>query len=319
MINTLWLLADFVFLIKGADLLVVGAASIARIFRVSELVIGLTVVAFGTSTPELFVNLLAISGGKTDIAVGNIIGSNIANVLLILGLTAVIYPLQVSKGTVWKEIPFSFLAALVLCLLANDILIDAAPTAQLSRIDGMVFLCFFVLFLYYTAGIAQAVEGAATHVPDQEHSPLKSILYILLGLAGLVFGGRFIVEGAVAIAKGLGISETVIGLTVVAVGTSLPELATSVVAAYKKNVDIAVGNVVGSNIFNVFFILGISACIRPLTIAAGTNLALMMTVASSGLLFLTMFTGRRRILERWEGLVFILVYGGYTGYLLFIS
>jgi cation:H+ antiporter len=306
----------FVFLIKGADFLVDGAASIARRLNVSDLVIGLTVVAFGTSTPELFVNIIASSKGNTDIAIGNVLGSNIANVFLILGISSVIYPLAVTKGTVWKEIPFSLLAAVVLLFMANDQILDRVATSVLTRIDGLIFLCFFIIFIYYTFSIAARVEGIETHVPAKAHGWLQSLLSVIAGLAGLIIGGKWIVDGAIVLATQLGMSESLIGLTIVAVGTSLPELATSAVAAYKKNVEIAVGNVVGSNIFNIFFVLGISAFIKPLPFQTKNNIDIAAVIFSSLLLFFFMFSGKKRSLDRWEGIVFVLLYAGYITFLI---
>ena len=228
------LIIGFVFLIKGAGFLVDGASAIARRFHVSDLVIGLTVVAFGTSTPELLVNIVASIKGNTEIAVGNVLGSNIANVLLILGVSAVIFPLAVSKSTVWKEIPFNLLAVVVLGLLANDKLLDGSNVSILSRIDGMILLSFFVIFLYYTGSIAQKIEGMEDLTPVKKTGIFTSLFLLILGLVGLIFGGNWIVTSASQIALKLGMSQSLIGLTIVAVGTSLPELATSAMAAYKK-------------------------------------------------------------------------------------
>ena len=309
----------FVFLVKGADFLVDGAAAIARRLNISDLAIGLTVVAFGTSLPELFVNVIASLQGSTAIAIGNVVGSNIANILLILGISAMICPLAVTAGTVWKEIPFSLLAALVLFITANDALLDGSGASVLTRSDGLTYLAFFSIFVYYTASIAAGIDGLDDHGPSRQPGPLKSIAFILLGLTGLVLGGKWIVDGAVALAAGFGMSESLIGLTIVAVGTSLPELATSVAAAYKRNADIAVGNVVGSNIFNIFFILGISATIKPLPFQSQNNLDIGMVVIASLLLFLFMFTGKRRSLDRWEGIIFVLLYAAYIGYLIWLQ
>jgi cation:H+ antiporter len=306
----------FVCLIKGADFIVEGASSIARRLNISDLVIGLTVVAFGTSSPELFVNIVASVRGNTDIAIGNVLGSNICNVFLILGVSAVIYPLAVSKGTVWKEIPFSLLAVIVLGLMANDHVIDGWNSSALNRIDGLVLLAFFSIFLYYSFSIAKTVEGLQEHVPTKALGLTRSLLLVTVGLIGLTIGGKWIVDGAVAIAKYLGMSESLVGLTIVAIGTSLPELATSAVAAYKKNVEIAVGNVVGSNIFNIFFVLGISATIKPLPFQTKSNWDVAVVIASSLLLFLTMFTGKTHSLDRWEGIAFLILYGGYITFLI---
>jgi cation:H+ antiporter len=306
----------FVFLIKGADFLVDGATSVARSLNVSDLVIGLTVVAFGTSTPELFVNLVASFKGNADIAIGNVLGSNIANIFLILGVSSIIYPLEVTKGTVWKEIPFSLLAAMVLLFMANDQLLDKAGASGLTRVDGLTFLCFFVIFIYYTFSIAEQVEGMEEHVPARQYGWHRTLLYIIVGLAGLTVGGKWIVDGAIALATKFGMSESLIGLTIVAVGTSLPELATSAVAAYKKNVEIAVGNVVGSNIFNLFFVLGISATIKPLPFQTKNNIDLGVVILASLMLFFFMFTGKKRSLDRWEGIVFLILYLGYIAILI---
>jgi cation:H+ antiporter len=306
----------FVFLIKGADFLVDGATSVARRLKVSDLAIGLTVVAFGTSTPELFVNIISSYKGNTGIAIGNVLGSNIANIFLILGLSSIIYPLTVTKGTVWKEIPFSLLAAIVLLFMANDQILDSSGVSALTRIDGLTFLCFFTIFIYYTFSIAARVEGMEEHVPARQYGWLRSLLYIIAGLAGLTIGGKWIVDGAIVLAAKLRMSESLIGLTIVAVGTSLPELATSTVAAYKKNVDIAVGNVVGSNIFNIFFVLGISAIIKPLPFQIKNNVDLGAVILSSLMLFFFMFTGKKRSLDRWEGIVCLILYFSYVAFLI---
>ena len=307
----------FVILIKGADFLVDGASSIARRFNVSDLVVGLTVVAFGTSSPELFVNIVSSLKGNTDIAIGNILGSNIANILLILGVSSIICPLTVSKGTVWKEIPFSLLAALLLGVLANDRLIDKTELSVLTRTDGLVFISFFIIFMYYTFGIAQKIEGMEDHVPAKQYGFTKSLFFIMLGLTGLGLGGKWIVDGAVRLALQFGMSQSLVGLTIVAVGTSLPELATSAVAASKKNVEIAVGNVVGSNIFNIFFVLGISSTIQPLPFQSKGNVDIGVVVLTNVLLFAYMFTGKKQSLDRWEGVLFLVLYGGYIAFLFF--
>jgi cation:H+ antiporter len=316
LLDLILFLIGFVILIKGADLLVTGSSAIARRFHVSDLVIGLTVVAFGTSTPELFVNVVASLKGNTGIAIGNVLGSNIANILLILGVSSMIYPLSVTKGTVWKEIPFSLLAAITLGLMANDQFINADSTSVLNRTDGLVLLCFFIIFLYYSFSIAREFEGVKDQIPEAAHTIPKSVVYILLGLAGLTLGGKWIVEGSIQLAESLGMSELLIGLTIVAVGTSLPELATSAMAAYRRKVEIAVGNVVGSNIFNIFFVLGISSTIKPLPFKSDSNSDIFVGIIASLLLFLSMFTGKKRSLDRWEGFVFICCYAGYVAFLL---
>ncbi|MBU1084127.1 MAG: calcium/sodium antiporter [Candidatus Omnitrophica bacterium] len=315
MANMVILIAGFALLIKSADFLVSGASALAKRIGVSDLVIGLTVVAFGTSTPELFVNLFASMQGNTEIAIGNVIGSNIFNIMLILGVASLIYPLSVSKSTVWKEIPFSLLAVLVLGALANDALFDKLGYSTLTRIDGFVFLAFFGIFMYYIASIAKDPGNTQTSTGGKI-GLAKSLAMVIGGFIGLAFGGKLVVEGAVNIASGLGVSQSLIGLTIVAAGTSLPELATSAVAAYRKNADIAVGNIVGSNIFNIFFILGISSLIKPLPIVSGANIDILVLIGVSLLLFFSMFTGKRKIIDRWEGVVFIALYSVYVIYII---
>ena len=312
----LLVLIGFVLVIKGADLLVDGACALARKLSVSDLMIGLTVVAFGTSLPELAVNVFASIKGSTDIAIGNILGSNIANILLVLGISGIIFPLVVTKGTVWKEIPLSLLAAFLLGILANDRLIDNAGSSALTRTDGLVLLSFFVIFIYYTLGIAKRIEGSEALYPVKESSIKKISIMIVAGFLALTSGGKLVADGAVDLAIALGISQSTIGLTIVAVGTSLPELATSAMAAYKKNPEIAVGNIVGSNIFNIFFILGITSLIRPLPFAAKRNLDIGVLILANILLFLFMFTGKKRKLDRWEAGLFLIIYSAYILFLI---
>ncbi|HRG22067.1 MAG TPA: calcium/sodium antiporter [Saprospiraceae bacterium] len=315
MTTYLLLILGFVILIKGADFLVDGSASLAKKYNISNIVIGLTIVAFGTSTPELIVSLIASMNGNTEIAIGNVVGSNIVNIFFILGVSATIYPLATKSNTIWKEIPMSLLAAFLLWVMANDQLIDGANSSMLSRIDGIVFLAFFIIFIYYTVGIAKSDTDDSPEIEIQNITPGKSFLFIVLGLAGLIIGGKWIVDGAVALAKNLGLSESLIGLTIVAVGTSLPELAASAVAAYKKQTDIAIGNVVGSNIFNIFLILGISSLIKPLPFTSGSNIDVMVACLASIVLFVLLFVGKKHIIQKWQGLLMILIYVVYVGYL----
>jgi len=305
------LIFGFIIIIKGADFLVDGSSSLARRLKISDLAIGLTVVAFGTSTPELFVNVIASLKGNTDIAIANVLGSNIANILLILGVSSIIRPLSVTKGTVWKEIPFSLLAAIVLGLMANDRFIDKNGVSILTRIDGLVLMSFFVIFLYYSFSIAKEIDGMDNQIPSKEYGLMKSVLRVALGLAGLAFGAQWVVDGAIRLALKFGISQTLIGLTIVALGTSLPELATSTVAAYKGNADIAVGNVVGSNIFNIFFVLGVSGTINPIPFHGRNNIDIGMVIFASLMLFTFMFTGKKRSIDRWEGILSLVLYGVY--------
>ena len=315
MLTYILFVVGFVLLISGANLLVEGSASIAKKLNISSIVIGLTIVAFGTSAPEFIVNIFASIQGNTDIAIGNILGSNIVNILLILGISAIIFPLATKENTVWKEIPLSLLAAILLGVMVNDTLIDGGTFSGITRIDGIVFLAFFIIFLYYTFGISKVI-GENTDLEIKEMSYMKSSLYIVGGLSGLIFGGKWIVDGAIKIAEGFNVSQSLIGLTIVAIGTSLPELATSAVAAYKKQSDIAIGNVVGSNIFNIFFILGFSALIRPLPFSKTSDIDIIMTIFSSLILFLIMFIGKKHTVERWQGVIMILIYIGYVAYLI---
>ena len=309
--------AGFFVLIKGADILVEGSSSLARRFDVSDLVIGLTVVAFGTSTPELFVNIIASINGNTDLAIGNVLGSNISNIFLILGVSSLIFPLKVTSGTVWKEIPFSLLAIIALWVMVNGVLLNDETQNVLARSDGILLLLFFSIFIYYSCSIASDVDGMAEHVPSGKYSFLRSLIMVILGFVCLTAGGKWIVDGAVKIAISFGLSEGLIGLTIVAIGTSLPELATSAAAAYKKKADIAVGNVVGSNIFNVLFVLGISSVIKPIPFSLSSNIDIGVVIIASILLFLSMFTFKKHSLDRWEGAVFLVFYSLYIGYLMY--
>ena len=323
------LLGGFVLLIKGADWLVEGASSIAKRFGLSDLMIGLTVVSFGTSAPELIVNIIASFQDSAGIAIGNVVGSNISNTLLILGITSLVAPLAVQRSTVLKEIPFTFLASFTLLIMANDRIVDGYPTSELSRSDGLAFLGFFVIFMYYTFGIRH--NGALEEKAEKIKMALwKAWALFFVGLGGLVLGGELAVDGAVKIASDLGMSETLIGLTIVALGTSLPELAASIVAAKKGKADIAIGNIVGSNIFNIFWILGLSAVIKPLPFESIINFDLLTVVASTLLLFFLIHNGHlhRRLFLWWkqekdyvlhpvEGLVLLSGYVLYIGYIVY--
>lgn len=317
MLTYILFIVGFVFLIKGADLLVDGAASVAKKLKISNIVIGLTIVAFGTSMPELIVNIFASAQGSSEIAIGNILGSNISNILLILGISALIYPITAKKNTVLKEIPLSLLAIMVLGLMANDTLIDGTLFSGITRIDGFVLIFFFIIFIYYIFSISKKDKDVVEKEDIKLFSFWKSILFIFLGLVGLTLGGKWIVNGAVQIAHIFNISESLIGLTIVAVGTSLPELATSAVAAFKKKSDIAIGNIVGSNIFNIFWILGLSSIIRPLPFSSNSNSDILMVIIASLILFLVMFIGKRHIIQRWQGILMVLLYIGYILFLVF--
>ncbi|KAF0130572.1 MAG: inner membrane protein [Bacteroidetes bacterium] len=311
-LNILLLVGGLVILIYGADWLVAGASAIAKKMKVSDLAIGLTVVSFGTSAPEFVVNTFAAWQGNADIVFGNIIGSNNFNLLFILGITGLISPLVVQKSTVWKEIPISFIAVIVLYFLVNDQLIMNNEN-MLSRIDGIILLVFFLGFLYYVYKQLGAEE--ATIVSEKQRPTIVLWGMIIGGLFGLVLGGRLVVTNAVEMAQMMGVSEKIIGLTIIAAGTSLPELATSVVAALKKNNDIAVGNVVGSNIFNIFFILGASSVLKPVTFSTAFNLDLYLLAGGTLFLFAAMFLSGKKKLDRWEAALLLAVYLGYTTWL----
>jgi cation:H+ antiporter len=320
MLTLVLLVFGFIFLIKGADYLVQGSSSLAKKLRVSDLIIGLTIVALGTSTPELVVNLVASFRGTADLAIGNVLGSNIANILLILGVSATIYPLVVHKNTVYKEIPFALLAVLALFFLVNDQDLASQKANLLSRGDGLVLLLFFLIFMYYVFSVAVSKPNSEDAVLEEGIQVLpmwQSWMMIIAGILGLVFGGQWVVDSAVAIAKMLGVSEKLIGLTVVAIGTSLPELVTSAMAAYRQKTDIAVGNVVGSNIMNILFILALTAVVSPLSFSNDLQVDLWMVIGVTVLLFLALFVGKRRLLERWQGVVFIVVYLMYISFAFF--
>lgn len=298
-------------LIYGADILVRGSASLSKKLGIPAIVIGLTVVAFGTSAPELVVNLVSAFNHNTDIAVGNIVGSNIVNILLILGISALITNLKVERNTTWKEIPFALLAICAVFFLTNDILFDKGVTNILSRIDGIVLLLFFTVFMAYIIGLAKQ----NTNESGQEivvYKNITSVFYVVAGLGMLFLGGKMLVNEAVLFAQMAGMSEMLIGLTVVAIGTSLPELATSIIAARKGQADIAIGNIVGSNIFNIFWILGLTGTITPITVSAVAQFDILVCILVTLILFVSMFIGRKQQLGKFEGLLFLLLYITYT-------
>jgi len=320
-INIILLIIGFIFLIKGADIMVDGSASIASRFGVSNFFIGLTIVAFGTSAPELVVSTLASLKGSAGIALGNIIGSNISNTLLILGASALVAPLLVRKKTLKTEIPFSLLSILAVFILANDFLINKTNPNSLSRIDGLILILFFSIFIFYTFGISREKESFIEKTLEEiEEHPKKikislSFFYIIIGLFGLALGGDWIVRGAMGISRGFGISETLIGLTLVALGTSLPELAASLSAAKKGHTDMAVGNVIGSNIFNLLWVLGLSAVIRDISFAVFLNVDFAILFIVTILLSFLIYFGKKNILGRGEG---ALLLGIYVFYIIFL-
>ena len=297
-------------LIAGANALVTGASYLAKRFGVSDLAIGLTIVAFGTSAPEWVVNVMASFQNHPEIVFSNILGSNIINLFIILGVAGLITPLVVQTGTVWKEIPVSLFSLIVLFFLANNFFI--IQNKSLSRLDGVILLFLFGFFLFY---VFKQLKGRDQENELKNFSVWKITGLLILGLACLILGGRLIVNNAIEMAAIYGISEKMVGLTIVALGTSLPELATSVVAAIKKNSDIAVGNIIGSNIFNILFILGTSAIIRPVTYNPVFNLEMCFLAIGTCILFLAMFTGKKKKLDRWEAGVLVILYLIYFLYL----
>ncbi|WP_287818362.1 calcium/sodium antiporter [Bacteroides sp.] len=324
--NILLLIGGLILILLGANGLTDGAASVAKRFRIPPIVIGLTIVAFGTSAPELTVSVSSALKGSADIAIGNVVGSNIFNTLMIVGCTALFAPIVITRNTLRKEIPLCILSSIVLLICANDVFLDKAPENILNRVDGLLLLCFFVIFMGYTFAIASkpvTMEQQAEHPVIEEETEIKSlpwwqsILYIIGGLAALIYGGQLFVDGATGIARNLGVSESIIGLTLVAGGTSLPELATSIVAALKKNPEIAIGNVIGSNLFNIFFVLGCSASITPLHLSGITNFDLFTLVGSGILLWLFGLFFAKRTITRIEGGIMILCYVAYTVVLIY--
>lgn len=316
LISSLLLVTGLAVLIVGANFMVEGASALAKKFNISNLAIGLTVVAFGTSAPELVVNTFAAVQGHEDIVFGNVLGSNNFNLFIILGITGLITPLAVQSSTAWKEIPISFLAIIILFFLVNDGLLWGAGTSSLSLMDGIILLIFFALFLFYVYKQLKSDPSQTEEVVTvPAYSNLKMGIFIAGGLGGLVLGGNLVVNNAIEIAESLGISQKIIGLTVVAAGTSLPELATSVVAALKKNADIAVGNIIGSNIFNIFLILGASSVLAPIGFSTGFNTDIYILAGGTIFLLLAMFTGGRKKLDRWEAAILLIFYLVYTTFL----
>lgn len=311
----LLLVAGFLPLIYGANLLVDSASALAKRFNIPNIVIGLTIVAFGTSAPELVVNVFSAASGNTGLALGNVLGSNIFNIAAILGISAIIYPLSVKSSTTWIEVPLTVLAAVMVFILASDQLFTSASDSFISRIDGIILLIFFLIFLAYTYQMIRKGDFS-DDLPVKDMAPVKAVFLVIAGIALLIGGGRMIVYSATEVAAMWGMSERIIGLTIVSIGTSLPELATSVVAARKKNTDIAVGNIVGSNIFNIFLILGSTAVIMPVAFQAAAQIDIIVNIVLSLMLFMFIFTGKGRRLERWEGILFLVVYVAYLGYLI---
>ena len=322
--DIVWLVAGLVLILVGANILTEGASAIARRIGVSELVVGLTVVAFGTSAPELAISVLAAVGGSAPLAIGNVVGSNIFNILVIIGVTALVRPIVMERSVMTMEIPMVLLSSVVLLVLGNSGWLNGYGGNEVSRVAGIFLLVFFLLFMRYTFASARhpdfsGKDAAPSGGSVDEKPPMavwKSVLCVLGGLAALVWGGDRFVEGASGIAQGLGVSEAVIGLTIVAAGTSLPELATSVVAAVKGRPGLALGNVIGSNIFNVLMVLGLSATIRPLPFGGIGNFDLGTLLVASVLFWLFGWLFRERTITRAEGAVLVAVYVGYVAVLI---
>lgn len=303
----LLLLIGFILLIKGADYFVEGASGIAKLLRVPPILIGLTIVAFGTSSPEAAVSIRAAVNGNNGIALGNVVGSNVFNISLIIGITAMLNPLQVERETVRKEIPFTLLASILLLVLVSDTLLQGLAINQITMGDGLVLGCFFLIFMFYLLEVAlhsrERDEEMTAFCPKTMG---KNVLFTAGGLAAIISGGELVVRSSTTIAKTLGMSETMIGLTIVAVGTSLPELITSVTAAVKKQSEIAVGNIVGSNIFNILFVLGISSAIHPIGVDPKIFFDIRLMILYTAILLI--FSRTHHKISRKEGFVLLLSY-----------
>ena len=312
LLSILSFVAGIVLVILGADWLTKGASALARRFNMSELLIGLTIVAIGTSLPELVISTGSALKGSPGLALGNVIGSNIFNGMFILGVTALIAPIRFNARMLTREIPFNLLASIVLILVSGSMLVGGAPGEMITRYGGMLLLCFLAVFVRYTFSITN--DGGSDEV--SETLPVwKVVLFIATGLAALIFGGNVFVDGATAVARVLGLSEAVIGITIVSAGSSLPELAVSVSAARKGNVGIALGNVLGSNILNIFFILGVSATITPISLDGFSVVDYYVLLASSLLIYAVARFGGKAVITRFEGALLVAGYVAYTTYL----
>ena len=314
--DILLLIVGLGLILAGANFLTDGSAALAQRFRVPEFIIGLTVVAVGTSTPELVVSVLSAIGGQSDVAIGNVVGSNIFNVFVILGVCALIRPVPLTAGNIRRDIPFGVLVSLLLLALAQDSLLCKGAADRIGRLDGAAMLALYILLMWYT--IRKTKRPEATAPTEGSKAPMAAWLTAVMivgGLAGLVFGGEMFLRSATSIARSLGVSESVIAITLVAGGTSLPELASSLVSLFKGKAEMALGNVIGSNIANILLILGISATIHPLTMGGITLTDILVVVLSSLLLFMAAFTFRSKKLDRWEGAIFLAIYIAYIWYL----
>ena len=310
-------LLGFVLLIQGANWFVDGAASIAHRLRIPPLVIGLTIVSLGTSAPEALISATASWQNHTALALGNVFGSIITNTLLGLGLAATLAPLKVKNSTVWKEIPFLLFAITMVLVMTSDSFFDPTTTSVISKRDGLILLSFFVLFLIYTVRLARSKQENAFADTIPVHSQIKSIVLFFVGLVSLMLGSHWAVTGAVATAQHFGISESIIGLTIIAIGTSLPEITTAVIAGYKGHADMAVGNVVGANLFNALWILGMGAVIRPLIVLPIALQSAIFAAFVTLLLMIFLWTKKNRMLSRGEGITFLALYALFTVFLIY--
>lgn len=315
--DILLLIVGLGLILAGANFLTDGSAALAQRFRVPEFIIGLTVVAVGTSTPELVVSVLSAIGGQSDVAIGNVVGSNIFNVFVILGVCALIRPVPLTAGNIRRDIPFGVLVSLLLLALAQDSLLCKGAADRIGRLDGAAMLALYILLMWYT--IRKTKRPEATAPTEGSKAPMAAWLTAVMivgGLAGLVFGGEMFLRSATSIARSLGVSESVIAITLVAGGTSLPELASSLVSLFKGKAEMALGNVIGSNIANILLILGVSATIHPLSMGGITVWDLLMVLLSSVVVFLAAFTFKRKAIDRWEGALFVAIYAVYIWYLI---
>lgn len=316
--NIFWLLLGLVLILVGANMLTDGASAIAKRWGVSDLVIGLTVVAFGTSAPELAISIVSAAQGNAPMAIGNVVGSNIFNILVIIGIVAIVRPIKVERSVMVNEIPLVILSSVALLAIGCGDVLGVEGQRILERPDAILLLLFFAIFMRYTFSQARhAAEDdmAAEKGAEKAAMPMwKSVVWVITGLFGLVYGGDRFVAGASGIASSLGMSDAIIGLTIVAAGTSLPELATSVTAAIKGKSGIAIGNVIGSNIFNIFFVLGVTGTIRPLPFGGITVTDLAVMTLASVLFYLMCRNFGHRIIKRWEGAVLLSCYVAYIAY-----
>ena len=316
-LQILMLVVGFILLIKGADILISGASSIAANFKVSKMLIGLTIIAFGTSAPELAISISSLASGSTDMLIGNVVGSNIMNILLLIGIGSIICPIVVKKNTVIKEIPILLLISTGLAVLFLDTSLSNAIINQISRADALICFLFFSIFLYYLIALARQNRDAKAKKPEKPQYKLgKSFLLTLLGLAGIIGGSQLVVNGATSIATSVGISERLISLTVVALGTSLPELVTTITAARRKETDLIVGNIIGSNIFNICVVLSVPIIMfGAVTPGSFQLIDLVMMVGSAALLFI--MTRKDRKISRLEGTLMLLTFAIYYGFIIF--